>query len=274
MVVFPNCKINLGLNIIRKREDGFHDLETVFYPLHLNDALEVIRSPEHSGNGGIRFTQTGIPIPGDPANNLCVKAWHLLRKDYPQLGSVDCHLHKVIPMGAGLGGGSADGAFMLQLLNQVFHLEIDPAELRNYALLLGSDCPFFIHNSPCFATGRGEIMEPFRIDLSAYKIVLVNPGIPISTAQAFDGIQPARPAVSLTRILQQPVQEWKQQLFNDFEKSLASAYPVLGAIKNTLYAQGAVYASLTGTGSTVYGLFEKKQSLPFIPQPEWTVYEG
>lgn len=274
MVVFPNCKINLGLNIIRKREDGYHDLETVFYPLSLRDALELIRSPENSGNNGIRFTQTGIPIPGDPSNNLCVKAWHLLRKDFPQMGSADCHLHKVIPMGAGLGGGSADGTFMLQLLNQVYHLKIGDSDLREYALQLGSDCPFFINNTPCFATGRGEILEPFTIDLSDFRIVLVNPGIHISTARAFAGIQPARPAVSITRILQQPVQEWKHQLFNDFEKSLATDYPDLAAIKAALYEQGAVYASLTGTGSTIYGLFEKKHTLPFIPQPEWMVYEG
>jgi 4-diphosphocytidyl-2-C-methyl-D-erythritol kinase len=274
MVVFPNCKINLGLNIIRKRDDGFHDLETVFYPLSLRDALEIIRSPDPSDNKGIHFTQSGIPIPGEHTNNLCVKAWHLLRKDYPQIGSVDCHLHKVIPMGAGLGGGSADGAFMLQLLNQVFHLQIDQADLLKYALQLGSDCPFFIHNTPCFATGRGEILEPYQIDLSDYRIVLVNPGIHISTAQAFAGIQPARPAVSITRILQQPVEEWKQQLINDFEKSLALVHPVLAQIKDALYAQGAVYASLTGTGSTLYGLFEKKHTTPFVPQPDWTVYEG
>ncbi|MDE3252728.1 MAG: 4-(cytidine 5'-diphospho)-2-C-methyl-D-erythritol kinase [Bacteroidota bacterium] len=274
MVVFPNCKINLGLNIIRKREDGYHDLETVFYPLSLRDALEAIRSPDSTGNNGIHFTQSGILIPGDHSTNLCVKAWHLLRKDFPQMGPVTCHLHKVIPMGAGLGGGSADGAFMLQLLNQLYHLGMEEKDLREYALQLGSDCPFFISNTPCFATGRGEILEPYPIDLSAYRIILVNPGIHISTAQAFAGIQPTRPGVSISRILQQPVAEWRDQLFNDFEKSLSQIHSKLAAIKTALYDQGAVYASLTGTGSTVYGLFDKNHPQPFVPHSDWKVYEG
>lgn len=274
MVVFPNCKINLGLNIIRKREDGYHDLETVFYPLALKDALELIRSPDVAGKKEIHFTQSGIPIAGDFNNNLCVKAWHLLKQDYPQIRSVDCHLHKVIPMGAGLGGGSADGAYMLRLLNQVYQLAIEQSVLHNYALQLGSDCPFFINNTPCFATGRGEILEPFPIDLSEYRIILVNPGIHISTAEAFAGIRPSPPAVPITRALQQPVQEWKQLLLNDFEKSLTAAYPTLVAVKAALYEQGAVYASLTGSGSTLYGLFNKNHSDPFIGQSDWKVYEG
>src|SRR5436190_2966867 len=174
MVVFPNCKINLGLNILRKSADGFHGLETVFYPLPFTDALEVISNTQ---TGPVEFTGTGFVVDGNADDNLCMKAYSLVKKDFPQLPSVKIHLHKAIPMGAGLGGGSADAAFMLKLLNDIFNLSISSSQLINYALQLGSDCPFFIHNKPAFAQGRGEILEELPLDLSAYKIILINPGI-------------------------------------------------------------------------------------------------
>jgi len=191
MVVFPNCKINLGLRIIRKRNDGYHDLETVFYPIPLTDALEVIRVS--GADTDIAFQSSGLPISGDSTNNLCVKAYQLLKKDFPQLGSVQMHLHKVIPMGAGLGGGSSDGAFALQLINDLFHLQLSKEQLIGYALQLGSDCPFFILNQPCFASGRGEKMEPVALDLSGYHFAIVNPGIHVNTGWAFSQLQLDKP---------------------------------------------------------------------------------
>ena len=183
MIVFPNCKINLGLHILGKREDGFHNLETVFYPLLFRDALELI--PATNNTTEIEFTGSGLAVDGNVSDNLCVKAYYLLKKNFPQLPLVKIHLHKAIPMGAGLGGGSADAAFMLKLLNEKFNLNISTPQLLNYALELGSDCPFFIINKPCIATGRGEILEEIEVDLSAYKIVLINPGIHINTGWAF-----------------------------------------------------------------------------------------
>jgi 4-diphosphocytidyl-2-C-methyl-D-erythritol kinase len=253
MIVFPNCKINLGLHVLNKREDGFHNLETVFYPLPFKDALESITS----SNTEIEFTGTGLAVDGSTADNLCVKAYHLLKKDFPQLTSIKIHLHKAIPMGAGLGGGSADAAFMLKMLNEKFKLNLSTAKLLNYALQLGSDCPFFIINKPCFATGRGEILEEINIDLSAYKIVLINPGIHINTGWAFSNITPALPEKSLNEIIQQPIHTWKEDLKNDFETPVFAAHPAIKEIKDTLFAQGAVYAAMSGSGSTVFGIFKQ-----------------
>jgi len=269
VVLFPNCKINLGLNIIRKREDGYHDLETVFYPIALKDALEAIRT----GEQGIRFSSSGLAVAGNPDDNLCVKAYRLLQQDFPEIGGIEMHLHKQIPMGAGLGGGSADGAFALVLLNRLFALQLGEEQLIRYALQLGSDCPFFILNRPCFATGRGEKLQPVTLDLSAYRFLLINPGIHVSTAQAFAGIQPQSPAKSISEIMQLPISQWKELLVNDFEKNVANFYPEIAAIKEELYAQGALYASMTGSGSTVYGLFEKDANPTIQRQPGWTVYQ-
>jgi 4-diphosphocytidyl-2-C-methyl-D-erythritol kinase len=269
MVLFPNCKINLGLNIIRKREDGYHDLETIFYPIALKDALEAIRTGEQD----IRFSSSGLAVAGNPDDNLCVKAYRLLKQDFPEIGGIEMHLHKQIPMGAGLGGGSADGAFALLLLNRLFALQLSEEQLIRYALQLGSDCPFFILNKPCFATGRGEKMQPVTLDLSAYRFLLINPGIHVSTAQAFAGIQPHQPVRSLADIIQLPASQWKELLVNDFEKNVASAYPEITNIKEELYAKGALYASMTGSGSTVYGLFEKNSHPTIESQPGWTLYQ-
>lgn len=252
MLSFPNCKINLGLHILGKRDDGFHNLETVFYPVPFKDALELIPST----NTGIEFTATGLAVDGNAADNLCVKAYHLLKKDFPEIPTIKIHLHKAIPLGAGLGGGSADAAFMLKLLNEKFKLNLSTDQLINYALQLGSDCPFFIINKPCLATGRGEMLEEIAVDLSAYKIVLINPGIHINTGWAFSNISPAQPARSIKEIIQQPVNTWKDELKNDFESAVFTAHPAIKEIKEALYTQGAVYAAMSGSGSTVFGIFE------------------
>ena len=257
MVLFPNCKINIGLNVIRKRADGYHDLETVFYPVALKDAIEVIRSSEFN------FQLSGLPVIGTADNNLCVKAYNHLKQDFPALPPVSIHLHKTIPMGAGLGGGSADGAFMLKLLNKKFQLNLSEKKLISYALELGSDCPFFIINKPCFATGRGENLSPVQLDLSGYKLVLVNPGIHVSTKEAFSKLSPAIPAKSIGKIIQQPIESWKDELKNDFEETVFQLYPAIQNIKEELYAKGAIYASMTGSGSTVYGIFKTESRFDF-----------
>ena len=258
MLVFPNCKINLGLHILNKREDGFHNLETVFYPVTFKDALELI--PNTNNDSAIEFTQTGLAVDGNTADNLCVKAYHLLKKDFPQLPAVKIHLHKAIHMGSGLGGGSADASFMLNLLNEKFKLKLSTPQLLNYALQLGSDCPFFIINKPCLATGRGEVLEELAVDLSMYKIVLINPGIHINTGWAFSNIRPAQPKKSVKEIVQQPVETWKDELKNDFEIAVFVAHPQIKAIKESLYQQGAIYAAMSGSGSTVFGIFNQNTS--------------
>lgn len=255
MLFFPNSKINLGLKILRRRPDGYHDLETIFYPLPLKDALECIRK-----TGEPDFTAYGIPIPGDPANNLCLKAWHLLRKDFPDLPAVHLHLYKNIPIGAGLGGGSADGAWTLRALDTQFHLGCTTEQLLHYAAQLGSDCPFFILNTPCIGSGRGEQLQPIQLDLSNYTFVLVDPGIHISTAQAFSRCTPAENPTPLTTIITQPIETWRKTLHNDFEPPVFQLYPELETIKTTLYANGALYASLTGSGSGFFGIFPKDQA--------------
>jgi 4-diphosphocytidyl-2-C-methyl-D-erythritol kinase len=257
MVLFPNCKINLGLNIIRKRFDGYHDLETVFYPLGLKDALEVIQSDE------THFHLSGLTVNGNTKDNLCLKAYHLLKKYFPDLPPVNIHLHKTIPIGAGLGGGSADGAFMLSMLNKKFALQLTQEQLINYALQLGSDCPFFIINKPCFATGRGEMLSAVEEDLSAYKIILVNPGMHVSTKEAFSKLIPVIPEKSIRNIITQPISTWKDELVNDFEINVFQQFPAIKEIKNILYNAGAIYASMTGSGSTVFGIFESNVKLNF-----------
>jgi 4-diphosphocytidyl-2-C-methyl-D-erythritol kinase len=263
VISFPNCKINLGLHILAKREDGFHNLETVFYPVAFRDALELISATNNTTD--IEFTGTGLAVDGNISDNLCVKAYHLLKKDFPQLPPVKVHLHKVLPMGAGLGGGSADASFMLNMLNEKFRLNISIPKLQEYAIQLGSDCPFFIINKPCFATGRGEVLEEVAIDLSAYTIVLINPGIHINTGWAFSNIVPALPQKSVKAIVQQPIETWKAALKNDFEGPVFAAHPQVKAIKETLYQQGAIYAAMSGSGSTVFAIF-KKDATPDLPK--------
>ena len=260
MIVFPNCKINLGLHILQKRADGYHDLETVFFPLALYDCLEIIQEP-NPAQTEIKFSTSGREIDSSADQNICTKAFRLLKIDFPHLPPVEMHLHKVIPSGAGLGGGSSDGAFALMLLDKKFNLGLSEQQLIDYALQLGSDCPFFIKNKPCIASGRGEKFDELQLDLSAYKIVLVNPGIHINTGQAFSHILPIDKRVSLKEIIKSPINNWKDVLINDFEEPVFSIHPEIKKIKQQLYNWGAVYASMSGSGSSVYGLFEKHLEL-------------
>jgi 4-diphosphocytidyl-2-C-methyl-D-erythritol kinase len=264
VIIFPNCKINLGLNITGKRNDGYHNLETVFIPLNLTDVLEVISTENTKTESGVTtfasLTASGIVVTENPKENICLKAYTLLKNDFPdQLSSCEIHLHKAIPTGAGLGGGSADGAFTLKLLNQKFNLNLSTEQLAKYALQLGSDCPFFIYNKPCFAIGRGEIIEPVTINLLAYKFLLVNPGIHITTSRAFSQLTPTAPSISIKEIIQEPISTWRTTLKNDFEESVFSNYPERKKIKDSLYHSGAIYAAMSGSGSTVYGIFEKNE---------------
>lgn len=251
MICFPNCKINLGLYITECRPDGYHNLETVFYPLPLKDVLEIVPAAASA------MHTTGLAVAGNATDNLVWKAWQLLQNAYPdQVGSFDMYLHKIIPMGAGMGGGSADGAFMLRLINDTCNLQLSQETLAAYALQLGSDCPFFIYNTPSFALGRGEQLSPVAIDLSAYTIQLICPAVHVSTAAAFGMIQPAPARFDLRQLSQLPVPAWKDHVHNDFEAPVFSAHPVLASIKQQLYEQGAVYASMSGSGSTLFGIFE------------------
>ena len=261
MIVFPNSKINLGLRILQKRSDGYHNIETVFYPLALKDILETVPFKKTPLNSDTNFSLSGISLIGDCNNNLCLKAYRLLKKDFPDLPPVQIHLHKSITVGAGLGGGSADAAFTLMLLNEKFNLELSEKKLLSYASLLGSDCAFFIINKPCFATGRGELLEKIDLDLSAYKIMLVSPGIHIDTSQAFLNVQSSSAARPLKEIILQPIEKWKEEMINDFENSVFSQYPPIREIKNQLYDAGAIYASMSGSGSSVYGIFSKQMKL-------------
>lgn len=271
MVVFPNCKINLGLHVVRKREDGYHDLETIFYPLPLHDALEVVRRETANGKreipdrAAVSLQISGLTVLGKSEDNLCIKAYNLLKKDHPQLGDVDIYLHKAIPMGAGLGGGSADGAFALQLLNDKFQLKLSREKLLDYSLQLGSDCPFFIINKPCFAKGRGELLQSIQLDLSGYSFLVVHPGVHINTGWAFSQLSPAPAPKPLQDIIQQPVETWRNELKNDFEAPVCKHHPDMQAIKDRLYNAGALYASMTGSGSCFFGIFKKDQ----LPPLQW-----
>lgn len=258
MVVFPNAKINIGLNILSKREDGFHNLQTIFAPIALKDALEVIEV--ESDRGAVDFTSSGLYVPGTSDGNLCVKAYRLLQQDFPALPGLKMHLHKVIPMGAGLGGGSADAAFTLQLINQKFSLNLSSQQLLAYASQLGSDCAFFILNKACYATGRGEVLEPIALDLSAYAIVLLNPGIHISTSLAFSNINIGKNPDDLRLLISKHISTWRESIVNDFEEPVFAAYPEIAQIKATLYEAGALYASMSGSGSSVYGIFSKENA--------------
>lgn len=249
MILFPNAKINIGLNVLRKRKDSFHDLETVFYPLQLSDILEVNRSSE------FEFKQTGIAIEGEIGNNLVVKAYRLLKSRFT-LGNVNIHLHKQIPFGAGLGGGSADAAFTLLALNQLFDLKLNKAGLITYASKLGSDCPFFILNCPVLAEGRGDVLNPSKLSLKGWTLVLVKPDSIVNTAQAYSNITPEIPKERLFDLIRKPVGNWTDQVVNHFEKSVFPEHPEIENVKNILYTLGAEYASMSGSGSAVFGLFK------------------
>ncbi len=264
MIRFPNAKINLGLQVFGRRTDGFHDLETIFYPINLKDALEILPAKHQE----VKLHQTGLNVDGNISNNLCFRAYHLLKKHFPELPGVDIHLHKTIPMGAGMGGGSADGSYTLKLLRDLFNLPATDQQLMNWSLELGSDCPFFILNKPCHATGRGEQLKPIDINLSAnYKILIINPGIHINTGWAFGQINIKLTHVDLQKSIMKPVEEWKDLIYNDFEEVVLMAHPTLMNIKEKLIEAGAVYASMSGSGSTFYGIFPKSLN-PMISFPE------
>jgi 4-diphosphocytidyl-2-C-methyl-D-erythritol kinase len=250
MIAFPNAKINLGLRITEKRPDGFHNLETVFFPVEWRDMLEFVEA------GNIHFTTSGIDIAGDPESNLVMKAYRLLKNDF-ELPALRIHLHKQIPFGAGLGGGSSDAAFMLQMLNKTYNLKLSEQQLLTYAATLGSDCPFFILNRPVYATGRGEIMTPIDVRLNGMFILLIKPPVEVSTAKAFRLVTPNKSEIPLPELLRLPVQEWEGKVINQFEQSVFQQYPEISEIKKQMYKLGAVYASMSGSGSCVFGLFKE-----------------
>ncbi|GAB3647489.1 4-(cytidine 5'-diphospho)-2-C-methyl-D-erythritol kinase [Echinicola sediminis] len=266
MVQFPNAKINLGLYITKKRKDGYHDIITCMVPIPLAEALEITIAEKTT------FHSTGLTIPGKEKDNLILKALKLLRKDFNELPHIQVHLHKTIPMGAGLGGGSADAAFALKIMNRLFDLHLEDWFLEDYAAELGSDCPFFIENTPKIATGRGEILEEVKVDLSGCWIVLINPQVHIGTKEAYAGITPQQPEHDLRETLKDRTL-WKEQLKNDFEASIFPKHPEIGEIKEKLYDKGAFYAAMSGSGSTVFGLFEHEPTIGEWPK-EYFTFKG
>jgi 4-diphosphocytidyl-2-C-methyl-D-erythritol kinase len=261
MVVFPNCKINIGLQVTGKRADGFHDLQTVFYPVAIKDALEIVPADKAT------YSSSGLPVDTADQDNLCLRAFHLLKQDIPSLPPVKIHLHKSIPVGAGLGGGSSDAAFCLRLLNDKFNLQLSAAQLADYALQLGSDCPFFIRNVPSFATGRGEQLEAVPLDLTTYSLLIVNPRIHISTAWAFAQLRNIPATPDLKNAITLPIEHWKENIYNDFETAVFNAHPVIGHIKEQMYKANALYASMSGTGSSVFGIFPNEHDREEINFP-------
>lgn len=253
MICYPNAKINLGLNIIKKRSDGFHNISSVIYPIKdLYDVLEIVESNSFS------FTVSGTLFNNDIQSdkNICVKAYNLLKADF-NLPCVKIHLHKRIKIGAGLGGGSSDGVFTLILLNDIFNLKLSKDDLKRYAIILGSDCPFFVENTPHIVSGKGELMKKLDINLKNYEFKFFFPDIFISTREAYSNIEPKNPEVNLLDVISSPLQEWKEKLKNDFESYVFQKYPQLQKIKNEFYERGAVYSSMTGSGSVIYAIFKK-----------------
>lgn len=265
MILFPNAKINIGLNIISRRPDGYHNLETVLYPLPVRDALEVVEADQ------LLFTSSGLPIPGKPEDNLCLKAYHMLAGDF-KLPHVHIHLHKHIPIGAGMGGGSADASFFIKLMNEKFSLGLDTAQMESYASRIGSDCAFFIQNRAAFAYEKGDKLRNIDLDLSKYFIILVMPSVQVSTCEAYHGVNPASVSKPLSELIKLPIEEWKLSIKNDFEPSVFSKYPLIREIKSTLYEEGALYASMSGSGSSVYGIFKEELKLPHLEKENQVFY--
>lgn len=265
MIQFPGSKINIGLNILRQRNDGFHDIESVFYPVRWSDIVEVVPSNEP------KFTMSGLPVSGSISDNLCLRA--LERIDPGNDHPVHIHLHKTVPMGAGLGGGSADGTAVLELFNRTFNLGHSQSTLMKWAAELGSDCPFFVRHEPQYVTGRGERLEKVDIDLSDYYILIVHPGIHVSTKDAYSMAIKGEPAYGLREVIKAPVEEWKEVLINGFEAPMIDSYPEIGEIRDKMYADGGLYASMTGSGSAVYGIFKEKQETDGWPG-NYAVWSG
>jgi 4-diphosphocytidyl-2-C-methyl-D-erythritol kinase len=248
MLAFPNAKINLGLDILRKRPDGYHELETCLYPIPWHDVLEILPADSFS------FNQTGLQVPGNPDDNLCVVAYQLLKEEY-NLPPVEIHLHKVVPMGAGLGGGSADGAFTIKLLNAIFELQLSLEQQKSYAAKLGSDCPFFIENIPAIATGTGTELSPIDLDLSSLYIGIIKPDVHVSTARAYSGVSPGSKERKLQESLTLSIDQWQKLIHNDFEDSIFEEFSLIRQTKARIQKDGAVYAAMSGSGSSVFGLF-------------------
>lgn len=265
MILYPPAKINIGLNIIEKRADGYHELETVMMPIPVYDVLEIIQSEQ------FEWKQSGAPVDGNEADNLCVKAFRLIQSIYG-VGNVYMHLRKQIPMGAGLGGGSADAAYVIRGLNELFALNISIKKQQELAGQLGSDCPFFIGNSAQLATGRGEQLKTIHLDLSGYHLIVVKPSIHVNTRQAYSGVYISGDHGKLEQQLSQPIATWKQHIKNDFEEHLFLLYPELSEIKKSLYEAGAVYASMSGSGSALFGIFETVPN--YIPFGECDVFRS
>lgn len=255
MIAFPNAKINLGLNILSRRPDGYHNLTSCFVPIQWCDVLEIVRSDRFS------FQSTGLSIPGDEKSNLVIKAYEMLREDF-DLSPVSIHLHKVIPMGAGMGGGSSDAAFALKLLNSLFELELSMDQLEKYAARLGADCPFFIQNKAQLVGGIGEIFESIELDLTGYQMQVVYPGIHVNTGAAFRAITPQDPQFFPAEVLTLSLEEWKGKLINDFEMPVFGLHPELAQIKEAMYRSGAIYAAMSGSGSSIFGIFKQGDTLP------------
>ena len=267
MVVFTNAKINIGLNIIEKRNDGFHNIQSVFYPIKLKDILEIVKIEDENSEktNNYVYNNTGIIIESPEPENLIIKAFNLLSKDY-KIPSIKIHLHKIIPIGAGLGGGSSNAAYMLRLLNSFFDLQITNLQLTEYARKLGSDCAFFIENKPVYATQKGDFFSDINLNLDNYKIIVQKPNVNISTKEAYSGIKPKKPEKDLKKLIELPIYEWKYNIVNDFEKSIFKKYPEIEKLKKDFYDSGAIYSSMTGSGSAVYGIFKKDFEFT-VPQP-------
>lgn len=266
MIVFPNAKINIGINITARRPDGYHNIETIFYPVRIFDALEALPGKE------LMFEASGLGIPGRTADNLCIKAYHLISQDHG-LPPVNIHLHKHIPIGAGLGGGSADAAFFIKLIDRQFNLGLSTVQMLDYARQLGADCAFFIDGKPVFAYEKGDRFDAVNLDLSQYHIALVMPQAHVSTAEAYRGVKPAQPQQSLKQLITLPVEEWKNHIKNDFEETVFKNHPVIRGVKATLYEAGAVYASMSGSGASVFGIFSKAPDLSYLNQANQVFYD-
>jgi 4-diphosphocytidyl-2-C-methyl-D-erythritol kinase len=265
MLAFANAKINLGLHVVSKRNDGYHNLETVFYPIGIHDVVEISDS-DHT-----QFEQFGVNIPGSQHDNLCMRAFKALDADF-NLPPQRIILLKNIPVGAGLGGGSADAAFLVKLLNDKFRLGLSNEQMEDYVRPLGADCAFFIKNKPVFAHGKGDEFTPLELDLSKYYFVLVKPEVHVSTADAYRGIIPAVPSTSLKDLIHLPLKDWKRNIVNDFEATVFSKYPQIREVKDQLYAKGAIYAAMSGSGSSVFGIFEIATSLKELEQDHKVFY--
>jgi 4-diphosphocytidyl-2-C-methyl-D-erythritol kinase len=270
MIAFPVCKINIGLHIIARRADGYHDIETIFYPVGLCDAIEFIAADDQYGQD--ELIVTGIDSLGDLEDNIIIKTIRRLR-DFFNIPVLKLHLHKSVPPGAGLGGGSSDAAYLLKALNRFFDLDIPRDRMMEILLELGSDCPFFIDAVPSYATGRGEIMVPVAGRLSGFYLTLLNPGVSISTAEAYRNCRPAIPGVSLSESFNNPPDKWTNLIVNDFEDFAIRKHPVIGEIKDGLYSYGALFSLMSGSGSSIYGIFRETPQLPDRLK-KYVIWEG